>query len=45
MKTSDGYTIKTADLVSIAGKDPNDSDYPLASQISTVPSYTSVIDS
>ncbi len=44
MKTSDGYVIKTADGFLVAGKDPNNYDYPIVSNISTTNTYTSAID-
>ena len=44
MKTSDRYVIKTSDLYPVAGKDPNDYDYPLTSKINEVMSYTSEVD-
>ena len=40
MKTYDGYVIKTADLYPVAGKDPDDYDYPLYAEFSTPKTYT-----
>lgn len=44
MKTLDGYIIKTSDEIYIKGKDPNDYNYPLKSDISPAIDYNSEID-
>jgi len=44
MKTYDGYVIKTADLYPVAGKDPDDYDYPLYADLTTPNVYTAEMD-